>query len=99
MKLPAATGVRWQRKLREKGSIALDVQGRPPGHEKLATHRGFIEELVGQDGDITFLELAGALEAATGVVAHFASIGRLLRKLRYAYNKSHWSRPNGSGRA
>ena len=74
LKLSAATGVRWQRKLREKGSVAPDVQGRPPGHGKLATHRGFIEELVAQDGDITLPELAGALEAATGVVAHSASI-------------------------
>ena len=99
LKLSAATGVRWQRKLREKGSVAPDVQGRPPGHGKLATHRVFIEELVAQDGDITLPELAGALEAATGVVAHSASIGRVLRKLGYTYKKSHWSRPNGSGRA
>jgi transposase len=95
LKLSAATGVRWQRKLREKGSVAPDVQGRPPGHGKLAAHREFLEELVAQDGDITLPELAGALEAATGVVAHAASIGRFLRKLGYTYKKSHWLRPKG----
>jgi len=89
LKLSAATGVRWQRKWRETGAIAPDVQGRPPDHGKLAAHQGFLEELVAQDGDITLPELAGALAAATGVVAHAASIGRFLRKLGYTYKKSH----------
>ncbi len=74
LKLSAATGVRWQRKLRETGAIAPDVQGRPPGHGKLAAHQGLLEELVEQDGDITLPELAGALASATGVIAHAASI-------------------------
>jgi transposase len=94
-KLSAATGVRWQRRLRETGSTEPDVQGRPPGHGKLAAHRAFLEELVAQDGDITLPELAGALESATGVVAHSASIGRFLRKLGYTYKKSRWSPPSG----
>lgn len=98
LKLSAATGVRWQRKLRETGAISPDVQGRPPGHGKLAAHQGLLEELVTQDGDITLPELAGALASATGVVAHSASIGRFLRKLGYTYKKSHWSRPNGCAR-
>lgn len=72
LKLSAATGVHWQRKLHENESVAPDI---------------------------TLPELAAALEAATGVVAHCASIGRFLRKLGYTYKKSHWSRPNGSGRA
>ncbi len=98
LKLSAATGVRWQRKLRETGSVAAEVQGRPLGHGKLATHRAFLEELVAQDGDITLPELTGALAAATGVVVHSASIGRFLRKLGYTYKKSRWSPPNGSAR-
>ena len=61
LKLSAATGVRWQRKWRETGAIAPEVQGRPPGHGKLSAHRELLEELVAQDGDITLLELAGAL--------------------------------------
>ena len=95
LKLSAATGVRWQRKLRETGSIEPAPQGRPPGHGKLSAHQAVLEELVAQDGDITLPELAGALEAATGVTAHAASIGRVLRKLGYTYKKSRWLPPNG----
>ena len=98
LKLSAATGVRWLRKMREQGNVAPAAQGRPRGHGKLAPHRAFLEELVGQDGDITLPELAGALEAATEVIAHPASIGRFLRKLGYTYKKSHWWPPNGSAR-
>jgi len=96
LKLSAATGVRWLRRIRERGNATPDVQGRPKGHGKLARHRGFLEELVAQDGDITLPELAGALKAATDVVAHPASIGRFLRTLGYTYKKSHWWPPNGS---
>lgn len=55
----------------------------PRGHRKLAPHRGFFEELLGQDADMTLPELGRALEDATGVCAHSASIGRFLRKLGY----------------
>ena len=83
LKLSAATGVRWKRKLHETGAIEPAPRGRPRGHGKLAPHQAFLEELLAQDGDITLSELAGALEAATGVAAHAASIGRFLRKLGY----------------
>jgi transposase len=96
LKLSAATGVRWLRKFRDHGDITAAAQGRPSGHGKLSPHRAFLEELIAQDGDITLPELAGALEAATDVVAHPASIGRFLRKLGYTYKKSHWLPPNGS---
>jgi len=95
LKVSAATGVRWLRRIREQGNVAPDVQGRPKGHGKLAPHRVFLEELVAQDGDITLPELAGALDAATGVVAHSASIGRFLNRLGYTYKKSRWLPPNG----
>ena len=85
LKLYAATGVRLQRKLWETGLIKPEPQGRPPGDGKLSRHQAFLEEPVTQDGDITLPELAGALEAATGVTAHAASIGRFLRKLGYTY--------------
>ena len=98
LKVSAATGVRWQRKLHDTGSVAPDIQGRPLGCGKLAAHRAFPEELVVQDGDITLPALAGALEAATGVVAHSASIGRFLRKPGCTYKKSHRSQPSGCAR-
>ena len=94
LKLSPATGVRWQRKLRETGAIDPGPIGRPPGHGKLAPHQAFLEELVAQDGDITLSELAAALEAATGIIAHAASIGRFLRKLGYTYKKKRWWRPS-----
>jgi len=96
LKLSAATGVRWLRKIREQGNVAPASQGRPRGHGKLAPHRAFLEELIGQDDDMTLPELASALEAATAVIAHPASIGRFLRKLGYTYKKSHWWPPNAS---
>jgi transposase len=99
LKLSAATGVRWLRRLREQGDTSPDLQGRPKGHGKLAPHRTLLEDLVAQDGDITLPELAGALKAATGVVAHSASIGRFLNKLGYTYKKSRWLPPNGFARA
>ena len=71
------------------------TQSHPPGHGTLSRHQAFLEELVAQDGDITLPELAGALEAATGVAAHAASFGRFLRKLGYTYKKSRWLPPNG----
>ena len=46
LKSSAATGARWQRKWREPGAIAPEVQGRPPGHGKLSAHRELLEELV-----------------------------------------------------
>ncbi|SHL35534.1 hypothetical protein SAMN05444414_111118 [Roseovarius marisflavi] len=63
LRLSAATGVRWQRKWRETGSVAPGAQGRPLGQGKLAAHQVFLEELVAQEGDITLPELSGALEA------------------------------------
>ncbi|TYB83396.1 transposase [Oceaniovalibus sp. ACAM 378] len=74
LRLSAATGVRLQLNLRETGSVAMEARGLPPGHGKLAAHQAFLEEMVAQDGDITLPELSGALKAATGVVAHAASI-------------------------
>lgn len=94
LKLSAATGVRWQRKLLETGSVEPERQGRPPGHGKLSSHQALLEELVAQDGDITLPELAGALASASGVMVHAASIGRFLRKLGYTYKKSRWLPPN-----
>jgi transposase len=95
LKLPSTTCVRWQRKPHETVTIEAEPQGRPPGHGKFSRHTAFLEELVAQDSDITLPELAGVLEAATGVAAHAAFIGRLLCKLGYIYKKSRWLPPNG----
>ena len=88
LKLSAATGVRWLRRLREQGDTSPDHQGRPKGYGKLAPHCAFLEDLVAQDGGSALPELAGALKAATGVVTHSASIDQFLNKLGYSYKKS-----------
>ncbi len=74
------SGRRRLRRIRESGAAAVSVQGRPKGHGKLAPHQAFPEELVARGRGITLPELAGALEAAAGVVADSASIERFLRK-------------------
>ena len=96
LKLSAATGVRWAQLVRMRGDAKPAQQGRPKGHGKLAPHRAFFEELIAQDGDISLVELAAALQTATGVRAHPASIGRFLRKLGFTHKKRQWSQPNAS---
>ena len=43
LKLSAATGVHWQRKLRQTSAIVPQPQGRPRGLRKLAPHQTFLE--------------------------------------------------------
>lgn len=99
LKLSPATGARWARLVRTTGEARAAAQGRPKGHGKLAPHRGFFDELLGQDADMTLSELGRALEEATGIRAHSASIGRFLRKLGYRYKKNRWLPPSGVVRA
>ena len=94
LKLSPATGARWGLAIRRTGQAKPAPQGRPPGSGKLDPHRSFLIELIEQDGDMTMLELAGALADATGVQAHPDAIGRYLRKLGYTHKKSRWSRPS-----
>ena len=56
-----------------EGKSRLKRKDAPKGMVSSHPHRALLEELVAQDGDVTLPELAGALEAATGVVAHSAS--------------------------
>ncbi len=53
LNLSAATGARWGRLVRTLGSVKPAPQGRPKGRGKLAPHKGFFEELIAQDPDIT----------------------------------------------
>ena len=99
LKLSPASVARCARLVRTIGDARAAPQGRPRGHGKLAPHRGFFEELLKQDADMTLIELGRALEDATGIRAHSASIGRFLRKLGYRYKKNHWWPPSGVARA
>ena len=58
LKLSAATGVRWKRKLHETGAIEPAPRGRPRGHGKLAPHQAFLEELLA--GSVEKQRVAGA---------------------------------------
>jgi transposase len=69
------------------GSPAPARQGRPPGGGKLAAHEAFLLERVVAKPDITMPELAAELAACCGVVAHPASLSRVLCKAGYTYKK------------
>lgn len=99
LKLSPATGARWALAVRLTGCASAAPQGRPKGNGRLAPHRAFFEELIGQDADITLPELGAALEDATGLRVHPSSIGKFLNKLGYTYKKRLWWRPNASVRA
>lgn len=99
LQLSAATGVRWARQVRTTGRAEIAPQGRPKGQGKLAPYQAFFEELICQDADITLPELAAALEGATSVRAHPASIGKFLGKLGYSYKKRQWWPPSAVRRA
>ena len=98
LKLSAATGVRWRCRLHEYEDTSPDPQGQLKGHGKLAPQCTVLEDLIAQDSDIILPELAGALKAVTGVVAHSASIGPFLNKLGYTYKKSRWLPSNDFAR-
>ena len=57
LKLSPATGARLARQVRTNGHTKPAPQGPPRGRGKLAPHRAFLEELVGQVPDITIFEL------------------------------------------
>lgn len=96
LRISAATGARWARKIRSRGSAPCARMGRPCGSGKLAPHRSFLEELVAQDPDITLFELRDALADAEDVKVHHSAIANLLRKLGFTYKKSRWWPPNAA---
>ena len=95
LRISSATGVRLAGKVRRGESLAPAKCGRPPGSGKLGPWRAFLLELVGQDPDITLVELQGALAEAEGVRVHHSAIARALKRFGFTYKKSRWSRTNG----
>jgi transposase len=75
LKVSAATGARWARKIRETGRIDPAAQGRPRGSGKLAPQLAFFEDLIGQDPDITLFGLRDALTDAIGLELRHSAIG------------------------
>lgn len=70
------------------GSAIPRRQGRPPGGGKLAAHVTRLIRWVEAAPDITMPELAARLEAETGIVAHPASLSRVLVAAGFRYKKS-----------
>ena len=92
LKVSPATDARWARQVRVSGHAVPAPQDPPRGKGRLAPHQAFLEELVGQDPDITLFELRDALAEAEGVRVHHSSIANLLSRLGFTYKKSRWSR-------
>lgn len=83
-----ATGTRLAAKVRAGESIAPAKCGRRAGGGKLGAVKTTVLEMVEANRDITMPELARALEAATGVRADEASLGRALRRWGWRVRKS-----------
>lgn len=84
----ASTGVRLARRMAETGSLAPARQGRPPGAGKLAPYGDRLFGWVEAEPDISMPELAAKLEAECGIVAHPASLSRLLRAAGFTVKKT-----------
>jgi len=70
------------------GSLAPARQGRPPGAGKLAPYAERLIGWVDAEPDISMVELATKLEAECGIVAHPASLSRLLRAAGFSVKKN-----------
>lgn len=75
------------------GSATPRRQGRPSGAGKLAGYVTLLIRWVEATPDITMPELAERLKAETKVVAHPASLSRVLVRAGFRYKKS----PDGIG--
>jgi len=70
------------------GSAEPARQGRPPGGGKLAPHLTALLEWVETEPDITMPELAAKLKAEKDVMAHPASLSRVLLKAGLSFKKN-----------
>jgi len=84
----ASTGVRLAKRMATTGSLAPARQGRPPGAGKLAPYAERLIGWVDAEPDISMVELATKLEAECGIVAHPASLSRLLRAAGFSVKKN-----------
>jgi len=92
LRISAATGARWPRKIRTHDSAPCAGMGQPDGSGKLGPHRSFLEKLIAQDPDITLFGLRDALAEAEaeGGKVHHSAIANLLCKLAFTNKKSRW---------
>ncbi|MGE5516365.1 MAG: hypothetical protein ACM31D_11165 [Bacteroidota bacterium] len=86
--ISVSTSVRIAQRVSATGSVAPARQGRPPGGGKLAPYAAPLIRWVEEQGDITMPELAAKLAAEHGVVAHPASLSKLLIKQGFSVKKT-----------
>ena len=84
----ASTGVRLAQRMAKTGSLEPAPQGRPRGTGKLAGYQDQLIAWVEAEPDMSMPELAALLEAACGVIAHPASLSRLLLASGYTVKKN-----------
>jgi transposase len=80
--------VKLAQRIATTGSAAPAWQGRPPGDGKLAPHMATLMKWVDAEPDITMPELSARLANATGVLAHPASLSRVLLKAGFSFKKN-----------
>jgi len=77
-KVAPSTVIRLVRRYQETGTLEPAKQGRPFGFGTLGAHRDFLIARVQSSPDITLPELAAALKAEHGVVAHPGSLSKVM---------------------
>ena len=85
--LSRATAARWGKKVRDGAPLEPLPSVPRKGSGKLEPFVAFFVELIGQDPDITLVELQAALLAAHGVRCSTSGIDALLRRHGYTYKK------------
>lgn len=85
--------IKLMRHVARTGSALPQRQGRPSGGGKLAQYLALLIRWVEATPDVTMPELAERLKAETKVVAHPASLSRVLVGAGFRYKKS----PDGIG--
>jgi len=84
----ASSAVRWVSRAGEDGEAKPRKAGRPAGKGPLSDHLDFLVAAVEEKPDMTMPELAERLLQARGVVAHSASLSRLLCRAGFTYKKT-----------
>ena len=84
----ASFAVKLADRVSRAGSAEPARQGRPPGGGKLARYVTALLDWVEAEPDITMPELAAKLEAEKDVVAHPASLSRVLLKAGLSFKKN-----------
>jgi transposase len=80
--------VKLAKRVEKTGSIAPARQGRPPGGGKVTDHLAQLIQWVEAEPDITMPELAAKLAATMGVIAHPASLSRVLLAAGFSFKKN-----------